>query len=315
MRKLNFICAALLMAVAPFSMAKDVIKLIVPTSPGGGTDTLFRAIAKYAEPYLDATIVIQNASGAGGTIGVSELTRAKPDGLTMAGVWMGPITVAPHSMNVTYGMDDYIPVIQIDSAPYVLCVRKDFPADNGKQFIAELKKHPGKYTYGTDGVAGPGQLSVERVFKALGVTARDIPYKGAGETMPALLSRVVDIYSGSVPPAVSMEKSGEAKCLLATSADPVPALPDAMGLKALGIPEKQTMLWHGIIVPKGTPKDKVLKIQQAFEKAADSPEMVAFFKTAGVAKAIETGDVFKQHIQDEYKQMGEMVKILGLDRR
>ena len=112
MKKRTLLGAALLMAFAQVSAANDVVKLIIPTAPGGGTDTLFRAIARYAEPHMQATLVVQNAGGAGGTIGVGQVARAKPDGLTMAGVWMGPITVAPHTINTSYGLDDYIPVIQ-----------------------------------------------------------------------------------------------------------------------------------------------------------------------------------------------------------
>ncbi|NGM88985.1 tripartite tricarboxylate transporter substrate binding protein [Parapusillimonas sp. SGNA-6] len=304
--------AALIMATAQIATAKEVVKLIVPTAPGGGTDVLFRAISRYVEPQLDATVVILNVSGAGGTIGVSELTRAKPDGRTLAGVWMGPITVAPHTVKTTYGLDDYIPVIQLDSAPYVLCVLNDFPAKDGKGFIEELRRNPDKYTYGTDGVAGPGQLAVERVFEALGVSARDIPYKGAGETMPALLGHVVDIYSGSVPLGVNLEKSGDGKCLLATSAKRIAALPDAISLEELGIPDRETLLWHGIIAPKGTPEKEVIAIQDAFEKAANSPEMTEFFQTAGVEKSIIKGAEFRKRIDDEYAALGKLVVSLGL---
>ncbi|SHI42188.1 tripartite tricarboxylate transporter substrate binding protein [Pollutimonas bauzanensis] len=315
MKSYRALITVLLLAAAQLALAKDVVKLIVPTAPGGGTDVLFRAIARQVEPFLDATVVILNESGAGGTIGVSGLTRAAPDGKTIAGVWMGPITVAPHTIKTTYGLDDYIPVIQLDSAPYVLCVRNDFPAKDGKAFIEELRKHPDKYTYGTDGVAGPGQLSVERVFKALGISARDIPYKGAGETMPALLGRVIDIYSGSVPLGVNLEKNGQGKCLLATSAKRISALPNALGLEELGIADHETLLWHGIIVPKGTPAREVEKIQTAFEKAANSPDMISFFETAGVEKSIIVGDALKKRIRQEYDALGELIVSLGLKQK
>ncbi|MCD0501610.1 tripartite tricarboxylate transporter substrate binding protein [Bordetella petrii] len=318
MRKHKLLGAALFAALtglANVSAASDVVKMIIPTAPGGGTDSLFRAIARYAEPYLDATLVVQNAGGAGGAIGVGQLARAKPDGLTMAGVWMGPITVAPHSIDTTYGLDDYIPVIQLDAAPYVLCVRSDFPANNGKELLDQLKAKPGHYTFGTDGVAGPGQLAAERVFQAFGVKARDIPYRGAGETMPALLGKVVDIYVGSVPPAAGLDKKGDIKCLLATGADPVKALPRATTLTELGIPEKETLLWHGIVVPAGTPDAAVERIADAFEKAADSPEMAKFFETAGVEKKILRRKEFTQHIRKEYAELGDLVKTLGLKKQ
>lgn len=315
MNKYKLLSATALIAFAHVSVAKEVAKLIVPTAPGGGTDSLFRAIARYAEPHLNATLVVQNSGGAGGAIGVSQLTRAKPDGLTMAGVWMGPITVAPHTINTTYGLDDYIPVIQLDAAPYVLCVRANFPANNGKELLEELKSKPDTYTFGTDGVAGPGQLAAERVFQSFGVKARDIPYRGAGETMPALLGSVVDIYVGSIPPAAAMEKKGDIKCLLATGADPVKALPRATSLGELGIPEKETLLWHGIVVPAGTPDEAVDRIADAFDKAASSPEMAEFFETAGVEKKILRRKEFSEHIRKEYAELGNLVQSLGLKKQ
>ncbi|WP_299453658.1 tripartite tricarboxylate transporter substrate binding protein [uncultured Pigmentiphaga sp.] len=304
--------AAMLLAATPLAAAKDVINLIIPTGPGGGTDTLFRAIARYAEPHLDATIVVQNVGGAGGTIGVAQLTRAKPDGRTMAGVFMGPLTTSPHTIKTSYGVDDYIPVIYLDSAPYVMCVRPDFPADTGKDFLDVLKASPGKYTYGTDGVAGPAQLATERIFRSFGIKARDIPYRGAGETMPALLGGVIDIYVGSVPPAVAMEKTGSVKCLLATSAKKTAALPKATSLGDLGIPDKELLLWYGLIVPAGTPDDAVRRIEDAFAKAANSPEMEKFFETAGVEKTVLRREAFTQHVKREYEELGQLVKELGL---
>lgn len=312
MNKYKYFSAALLMIMAQAAAAQDVIKLIIPTSPGGGTDSLFRAIAHQAEPHLDATLVVQNAGGAGGAIGVSQLARSKPDGLTVAGVWMGPITVAPHSIKTNYSMKDYIPVIMLDSAPYVLCVKPEFPASNGKELLDVLKSKPNTYTFGTDGVAGPGQLAAERIFQHFGVKARDVPYRGAGETMPALLGGVVDVYVGSVPPAVTMEKAKTAKCLLTTSAKPVPALPKATTLSDIGIPENETLLWHGIVAPAGTPDQAVKRIEDAFEKAASSPEMDKFFETAGVTKTILKRDEFSKYIQREYDTMGKMVDQLGL---
>ena len=307
----TFLTGALLLASAS-ALSAEVIRLIVPTGPGGGTDIFFRTLAKEAEPLLDASIVIINSGGAGGSIGVSQLVRADPDGLTLAGVWMGPITVAPHTVKVSYSMDDYIPVIQLTSAPYVLCVRPDFPANDGKSFVEELRKHPDKYTYGTDGVAGPGQLATERVFKALNIQARDVPYKGAGETTVALLSKTVDIYTGSVPPAVIFEKNKRAKCLLTTSAERIAALPDAISLGELGIADKETLLWRGIIVPKGTPPQTVLKIQNAFATAANSPASKKFVEDAGEQIIILTGEPFKEKIKKESGELGILIKSLGL---
>ncbi len=310
--KYKVLGASLLLAFAKLSSANDVTTLIIPTGPGGGTDTLFRAIARYAEPHLKSTIVVKNAGGAGGSIGVTQLTRANPDGNTLAGVWMGPITTVPHTIKVSYALNDYIPVLFVDSAPYVMCVRPDFPAQTGKEFLDRLKANPNTYSYGTDGVAGPAQLASELIFREYGVKARDIPYRGAGETMPALLGGVIDIYVGSVPPAVAMEKAGTAKCLLVTSAKKSASLPKATSLDELGMADKELLLWHGLIAPPGTPPAVILKIQDAFEKAVNTPEIVEFFKTAGVEKSILKSDAFAAHIKKEYDKLGKLIKELGL---
>lgn len=304
--------ASICLLSASTAFAADVIKLIVPTGPGGGTDVFFRMIARDAEPILNASIVVQNVGGAGGTIGVSQVVRSAPNGLTIGGVFMGPITVAPHTVKTQYKMTDYIPVIQLTSAPYVLCVRPDFPATDGKSFIEELQKNPGKYTFGTDGVAGPGQLAVERVFQALKIKAIDVPFRGAGETVPALLSKTIDIYSGSVPPGVNFEKNGQGKCLLSTSADRVAALPKAISLRELGIPQLETMLWRGIIVPAATPAELVSKLQKAFEQAAAAPATKKFVEDAGEQMVIVTGSALRERIQQEYSEMGKLVVSLGL---
>lgn len=150
-------------------------------------------LAKEAEQGLGEPIVIMNVPGAGGTIGVAQMVRAAPDGQTVAAVWLGPVTVSPNTMKVPYTPNDYVPVIQVSSAPYVLCVHPDFPANDGNGLIAEIRKNPDKYTYGNDGAGGPGHLGTARILKATGTSARDIPFKGAGETLTSFLGRHVDI--------------------------------------------------------------------------------------------------------------------------
>src|SRR5215212_5107865 len=154
------LAVATLLSTATF--AAEPLKLIIPTAPGGGTDGYFRVLAKEVEPFLKETVVVLNVAGAGGTIGVAQMVRAAPDGQTVAGVWLGPVTVSPNTMKVPYTLNDYIPVIQVSSAPYVMCVHPDFPANDGKALIAELQKSKDKYTYGNDGLGGPGHLGTAR---------------------------------------------------------------------------------------------------------------------------------------------------------
>lgn len=306
------IAAALALALFSAStLAAEALKLIIPTAPGGGTDGYFRVLAKEVEPYLKEPVVVMNVPGAGGTIGVSQMVRAT-DGQTLAAVWLGPVTVTPNTMKVPYTPNDYIPVIQVSSAPYVLCVHPDFPASDGKALIAELKKNPDKYTYGNDGAGGPGQLATARILKATGASARDVPFKGAGETLTNFLGRHVDIYVGSIPPVLQHLQSGRAKCLLVTSAERVPALPNVMALKDLGIPQEETILWRALLAPKSTPPERVKQLEVAFERAANSPAAKKFLEDAGEQTEIKKGGALRQYIDAEYEAMGRMAKALNL---
>ena len=306
------VLAALLVAATSAALAADPLKVIVPTAPGGGTDGYFRVLAKEAEAALGEPVVIVNVPGAGGTIGVDQMVRSKPDGQTVAGVWLGPITVSPNTMKVNYTPNDYVAVMQVSSAPYVMCVHPEFPANDGPGLIAELKKSPDKYTYGNDGLGGPGHLGTARILRATGTSARDVPFKGAGETLQNFLGRHVDIYVGSIPPILPHLQQNRAKCLLVTSADRIAALPKASALRDLGIPNEETILWRALIAPKGTPPERVTKLENAFERAANSAAARKFLEDAGEQVAIQKGAALRDYITREFEAMGVVAKSLKL---
>jgi tripartite-type tricarboxylate transporter receptor subunit TctC len=310
-KSLRALVGAALGLVSAVAIAADTLKVIVPTAPGGGTDGYFRVLVREAEPLLGESVIIVNVPGAGGTIGVAQMVRAT-DNQTVAAVWLGPITVTPNTMKVPYAPSDYIPVVQVSSAPYIVCVHPDFPANDGAGLIAELKKNPDKYTYGNDGLGGPGHLGMARILGATGGSARDIPFKGAGETLQNFLGKHVDIYVGSIPPILQYVQQGKAKCLLVTSAERVAAMPQAAGLKDLGIPQDETILWRALIAPKSMPPERVAKIEAAFEKAANAPASRKFLEDAGEQVEIRKGKALRDYIDREYAAMGAVAKTLKL---
>jgi tripartite-type tricarboxylate transporter receptor subunit TctC len=311
-RWITRLAALVIGVVAVPALAAEALKVIIPTAPGGGTDGYFRVLAREAEAPLGEPVVVINVPGAGGTIGVAQMVRATPDGQTVAAVWLGPVTVSPNTMKVTYTPNDYIPVIQVSTAPYVLCVRPDFPANDARGLIAELQKNPDKYTYGNDGAGGPGHLATVRILRATNASARDVPFKGAGETLTAFLGGHIDIYVGSIPPILPHLQAGKAKCLLVTSADRVAALPSAASLRDLGIPGEETILWRALLAPKGTPPERVAKLEASFEKAANSAAARKFLEDAGEQVAIRKGADLRRYIDDEYAAMARLAKALNL---
>lgn len=291
------------------------IEVIVPTPPGGGTDIATRILAEVTEPILGQKLVVVNKPGGGGTIGVSALTRARPDGYTLAGVWNAPLTMTPHTLQAPYTVDDYRPITQITAAPLVFCTKPDFPAATGKEFIEVLRKNPEKFTYGDDGVGGTVQLAGERIFRAEGVRLRAVPFGGAGETLLAFLGGHVDIYGGSIPPILPHVKSGKAKCLLLTSRERSTALPQAVSLEDLGVPQAATVLWRGIIAPKGLPPDRLAVLEKAFRQGTQSQKFREFATKQGEEAVGSSAAAFEELIRSEYQAFGPIVKDLGLEKK
>lgn len=304
-----------LSAVAQEKFPSRPIELVIPTAAGGGTDISLRMLAEVAEPILGQKVVVVNKTGGGGAVGMVAIIQAKPDGYTVGGLWNAPLTMTPHMLPAPYKPSDYAAVSLVTSAPTILCVKAAFPANDGKGFIEELRKNPGKFTYGNDGVGGTLHLASERVFSKLGVKARPVPFAGAGETLKAFLGDHIDIYAGSIPPILPYVKDKSAKCLMVTSAERNSVVPDAAGLADLGVPDEATVLWRGIIAPNGIPADRFAVLQKAFSEAAMSPKFKEFMQKRGEEAKGTSAAEFRKLIDTEYDAMGKVMASIGLTKK
>jgi tripartite-type tricarboxylate transporter receptor subunit TctC len=292
------------------------VEVIVPTPPGGGVDIVARLLASLVEPALGTKVVVSNKPGGGGAVGVAQLTQARADGYTVAAVWNAPMTILPHTLSVPYTLEDYLPITQLTGGtPFVFCAKLDFPAAGGKEFVELLRANPGKYTYGNDGVAGSVQLAAERAFGKLGVRMRPVPFGGAGETVKNFLGGHVDIYGGTIPTILEFVRGRQAKCLLVTSAQRTPALPDTTSLGELGIPDTASELWRGIIAPKGVPAERVAALEKAFRQATQHPKFLEFEASRSEAAVGSSAAEFAKLIRAEYEANAEVIKRLGLQRK
>lgn len=291
------------------------IELIVPTPPGGGVDIVVRMLAELMEPALGAKLVVTNKAGASGAIGVTQLVQAKPDGYTLAAVWNAPLTVVPHTQVSAYAQDDYLAVTQLTGGtPFVFCVRPDFAASNGAEFVELLRKNPNKFTYGNDGVAGAVQLAAERTFGRLGVKIRPVPFGGAGETVKNFLGAHVDIYGGTIPTILVYVRAGQAKCLMVTAAQRTPVLPNTTSLSELGVADTASDLWRGIIAPKGLAPDRLAILEKAFHQATQQKKFLDFVSSRGETAIGSQGTEFAKVIKAEYEANAEILRTLGLKK-
>lgn len=288
------------------------IELTIPAGAGGGTDTSARKLAILLEEKLGTSIAILNVGGGGGSVGASQFMQAKPDGYSLFATWNSPLTTVPQVQNVAYGLDSFTPIASTSETAYTLCVKTDFPATTGEEFLAELEANPDKYTYGNDGIGGTMQLAAERIFQAKGIKAIAIPFGGAGETLQNFLGGHVDIYGGSISTILPYVENGEAKCPLVTSAADVPALAGASGLEALGLADKETLLWRAILGPKDLDPAIVEKLTTVIDEAVNDPSYVEFLATKGEVPNVVTGDALGARLQSEYDALAEVSKNLGL---
>ncbi|SHL84526.1 Tripartite-type tricarboxylate transporter, receptor component TctC [Roseovarius litoreus] len=304
--------AAALAAPVLAEYPERTIEMTIPAGAGGGTDTSARKLAILLEEKLGTSIAILNVGGGGGSVGASQFMQAKPDGYALFATWNSPLTTVPQVQNVAYSLDSFTPIASTSETAYTLCVKADFPATTGEEFLAELAANPGKYTYGNDGIGGTMQLAAERIFQTRQIEAVAIPFGGAGETLQNFLGGHVDIYGGSISTVLPYVESGEAKCPLVTSAADVPALPGASGLEALGMADKETLLWRAILGPKGLDPQIVSLLADTIEEAVNDPGYVEFLKTKGEVPNVVKGEALGARLQAEFDALAAVSKALGL---
>ncbi len=289
------------------------LEAIVGFAQGGGVDLIMRIIAEAAVPLLGQKIVIVNKPGAAGVIGVNAVAQARPDGYTIGGTNPAALTMTPHVSNVGYTLNDFTYVTLLTTSPGVFCCNADFPFKDAKDFFAHARQNPGKFTYACDGIGGSMHFTAERIFKAMNVKLRPVPYGGAGESMKALLGRQVDLYSGSVPPILPHVKAGTVRGLFASTIEGAPEIPGCVGVTALGHPEAATVSWKGVIAPKGLPQDRYQFLERVLQKTAQSELAKKRIRELGEKAEGWSGKAFEDFVRSEYKVFAVVAQ--GMDIR
>ena len=297
-------------ALAPQAHAEQPapLTLIVPAQPGGGTDTFARAMAKLVSPNMSRPVKVVNIDGGGGTLGVTHLVAARPDGNTLAMVWNGPLTATPHSLTVPYSPENYKPLLSIGYSSYVFCMRAEGGPATAAEFAERLKASDGALSYSHDGAGGTMQLAAERIFGKIGATVKGVPFGGAGESAIALMSGKVDIYGGSIAPIMPYIKSGEVTCPLLTSAGGNPAIPDAQGLEALGLQDEETVLWWTVLAPQDLQDDVRSQLEEAFADATADPEFRTLMESKGAVARTSGSAETEELLHKEFAALAKVAR-------
>jgi tripartite-type tricarboxylate transporter receptor subunit TctC len=260
------------------------ITVIVPFAAGGATDVLARFLGERMRAILGQPIIVENVTGAGGSIGVTRLVRAPADGYTLE---MGTSTT-----NMLLGglyplqfdlIDDLAPVLLIASEPLMIVGKKGLPAKDLKELIAWLKANPGKASIGIPAVGGTGHLAGLSFLKEIGATAQFIPYRGNGPALQDLVAGQIDLQIEPASNFFAQAKAGTIQPYAIASRNRSTAAGDIPTTAEAGMPGFQASLWYGLWAPKDTPKDIVAKLNAAMLEALAHEETRKRFADLGIA--------------------------------
>jgi tripartite-type tricarboxylate transporter receptor subunit TctC len=247
------------------------ITLIVPFAPGGATDVSARLIAEHMSRTLGQQVIIQNVPGAGGTVGSTRAMRAEPDGYTILMGHVGTHAVAVSLYpNLAYKPDvDFQPIGLVSEFPMLIVARKDFPANNLKEFIAYVKANYAKLNVGHAGVGSVFFITSLLLDSILKVKPTMVPFNGGLPAMNALVAGQIDYLCADVTTSAPQLEAGKIKAYAIASPQRSPVLPKVPTSAEAGLPEFQTSAWFGLFAPNGTPKPILDRLTEALDKALD----------------------------------------------
>jgi tripartite-type tricarboxylate transporter receptor subunit TctC len=304
------LCAA---AASAQTYPSRPINIIVPYPPGGLIDLVARIIQPRMQAELGQPVTVENRSGAGGNVGAEAVVRAAPDGYT--------ILLGNPSLGISpslYKKLSYQPLVDLayvglyGTVPNVLVVNPGLPVKNVKELVEYAKKNPGKLNYGSPGYGTSPQMSMELFKSSTGTFIVHIPFRGAGPANAALLANEVQLSFDNLPPQVEMIKAGRVRALAVTSLKRSAVFPDLPTLDESGLKGYEVTSWFGLVVPAKTPREVVLRLNQALTRSTSDPKIREQLIGRGATVIQGTPEEFFAFVKAEIEKWTPVVKRVGV---
>lgn len=318
-RTMKVIAAALVTAALSYvtpavaEFPEKEITIVVGFSAGGLADHGARVWADAASPILGKRVIVLNKPGAGGVIAASEVARAAADGYTLSFFTPGPFVVQPHFEKLAYQVpESFVPILSEYINPIIVAAPADAPYSTLQEMVAYAKKNPGALRYSSSSTRGIERFAMERLQQAAGIKLDIIPFKSSGDATTALLGKHVELTSAYLPDLKRHFDAKTLKPIASLGFDrndlPVNTIPTARetGYDVVGI------TYSGLLAPRGTPKDVVGRLHDAFKKAQESEQFKQSMERIGMKVRYMNGEQFLEQIRRDYEDNGRIIKSLDL---
>ena len=287
------------------------VRIVVPFSPGGGTDVISRLLASKLSASLGQQFVVENRAGAGSTIGTELALKSPPDGYVLL-LTSGSYTVAPSLYKLRYDpIADMTPIVQPDDGPFVVVAHPSLPVKTIKQLVALARSRPGELTYASSGIGSISHLSTELFAMVSGIRMTHVPYKGTGQSVVDTIAGHNQLMWAAVASAVPQVKARRLVALAVTSPRRNAALPEVPTVMESGY-RYEVNNWHGLMGPKGLPKAIVDKLNSEINTVIRDPEFAQRIASEGLMPAGGPPEKLLTLLRNEIADWAKVVKQTGL---
>ena len=292
------------------------VTVIVPFAAGGPSDVLARVLGERMRAALNQTVIVENVTGAAGTIGVTRVVRAAADGYTVSFGHLGTHVINGAIYPLTFDLlNDLDPVGMIGANPMLVVSKNGVPAKTLKELISWIKANEAKVTFGTAGVGSGAHFSGLYFQSLIGTKARYVPYRGTGPAMQDLVAGNIDIIVDQASNSMPQVQGGKIRAYAVTDGKRISAAPDVPTVDEAGLPGFHVLLWSVMWVPKGTPKDIVAKLNTALREALADPGVLKRFGDLGLdaaPAARQSPEALRAHQKTEADKWWPMIKSAGV---
>lgn len=288
------------------------IHIVQPYQAGGPAEGLARMVGNKMAARLGQTVLIETKLGAGGTIATGYVAKAPADGYTVLLAHVGPIALSPATQkDLPYDvLRDFEPVCQLVATPLLLVVRNDIPARTVKEFIDYAKANPGQLTYGSIGVGSTSHLAGAMLDSMTGTKTLHVPFKGSAQTLVEMIGGRISYSFIGVSGSIQQARAGQIRALAVTTQKRSSNLPDIPSV-AETVPGFELNSWYGLMVPTGTPKAVVAKLQQEAVLAVKAPDVLEWMKVNGLDPQGSTPEEFGALVRSETDKWAKTIKAVN----